>query len=59
VSATNEIVRRPGSEQDRELLYTLLERALGPQTERTYGPWDESWQRPPASTSAFACKCFA
>ncbi|MEE2664305.1 MAG: GNAT family N-acetyltransferase [Myxococcota bacterium] len=45
MSATNEIVRRPGSEQDRELLYTLLERALGPQIERTYGPWDESWQR--------------
>ncbi len=39
------ITRRQASESDRELLYDLLKRALGPHIEATYGPWDEGWQR--------------
>ena len=40
-----ETIRRPGSPEDREFLFVLLRRALGPQIEETYGPWDEEWQR--------------
>jgi len=40
-----EIVRRPGCEADREFLYELLARALGPHIEAAYGAWDEGWQR--------------
>lgn len=36
---------RPGVEGDRERLYTLLRRALGPHVEAIYGPWDDAWQR--------------
>lgn len=42
---THQITRRPGSDSDREFLYTLLRRSLGPHVEATYGAWDEAWQR--------------
>ncbi len=44
-NVVTEITLRPGCEADREFLYDLLKRALGPHIEATYGPWDESWQR--------------
>ncbi len=45
VKMAEEITRRPGSDLDREFLYALLRRSLGPHIEATYGRWDEAWQR--------------
>jgi ribosomal protein S18 acetylase RimI-like enzyme len=45
VNVRAEITRRQGCEADREFLYDLLKRALGPHIEATYGPWDDNWQR--------------
>ena len=45
VNVTQEITRRLGSDSDREFLYVLLRRSLGPHIEATYGQWDKAWQR--------------
>lgn len=40
-----EITRRAGTEADREFLFELLKRSLGPHIRATYGAWNEAWQR--------------
>lgn len=37
--------RRPATADDRDFLYELIRRSLGPHVEATYGAWDDGWQR--------------
>ena len=43
--ATAHLTRRPATDADLDLLYSILRAALGPYVEQTWGMWDDAAQR--------------
>jgi GNAT superfamily N-acetyltransferase len=42
---TTQLTRRPATNADLELIYSILRASLGPYVEQTWGKWDDETQR--------------
>ena len=43
--ATAQLIRRPATDADLDLIYSIVRAGLRPYVEQTWGPWDEAVQR--------------